>query len=283
MHWDPDRIIFVLPIVNHPLTWYGVFFAFGFFVGYFLIRKIFEAHLLEPGVDKKSIQEKAVALSDRLAVLVILGTVVGARLGHVFFYGWPYYKHHLWEIPKVWEGGLASHGGAIGVLVGLIIFSLWVRKKTPKMTVVATLDALVIPAAFAGGCIRVGNFINQEILGTRTTLPWGVRFGHPIDGPIGTPLHPVQLYEAFFYFATFFFLYTLWRWRGRAIGTGVVAGWFFVLVFLFRFFIEFIKLPQSQWVEATGGWRMGQLLSLPFVFLGLGLLIYARWKRRHAS
>ncbi|NGX46185.1 MAG: Prolipoprotein diacylglyceryl transferase [Chlamydiae bacterium] len=264
---DPDRIIFTLPYLNHPVTWYGLLFAFGFFAGYFLIRKLLADHLEPYGK-----RGDATMLADRLCVLVIIGTVIGARLGHVFFYGWPFYRQYPFEIFKVWRGGLASHGGAVGILSALAIFFLWHRKKYPSLTFLALLDALLIPAAFVSGCIRIGNFINQEILGIPTTLPWGVTFMHPADGLAGVPLHPVQLYESFFYFLTFGFLLFIWQRGGKRLGLGIISGWFFVLVFGFRFFIEYLKLPQSLLFEESSWLNMGQILSIPFIALGVILL-----------
>lgn len=278
--WDPSRNFFVFPYVHHPVTWYGLLFALGFLVGYFLMRKILARHLSASDRSLTQVQLDAVLLTDRLAIFVVLGTVIGARLGHVFFYGWSYYSEHLIDIFKVWEGGLASHGGAIGILVGLILF-VWVsKKKYPEIGFLTTLDALVLPAAFAGGCIRIGNFINQEITGIPTDLPWGVVFLHPIDGPAGVPLHPVQLYESLFYFLTFAILFLLWKKRAAKLGLGLYSGLFFVFVFTFRFFIEFLKQPQNHGMNLP--FDMGQLLSLPFIAAGIGLLIYYFLRRKHA-
>lgn len=271
--WDPDRNFFIVPYVNHPVTWYGLLFAFGFLVGYFLVRKIF-THFLEDGdLSRAEASASAVKLTDRLAMLVILGTIIGARLGHVFFYGWPYYREHPGEIIKVWEGGLASHGGAIGVLIGLLIFIGWTRPAFKRLTFLAVLDILVIPTAFVAGCIRIGNFMNQEITGIPTNLPWGVTFMHPIDGIPGIPIHPVQLYESAIYFAVFVFLFAVWRLRPRRIGFGLLSGWFFTLVFGLRFLVEFLKMPQSEWLDGHAPVTMGQLLSIPFIILGISLLI----------
>ncbi len=274
--WDPDRIFFVVPYINHPVTWYGLLFASGFLVGYFLVRKIFTRFLDDPLA--------AVKLTDRLAMLVILGTIIGARLGHVFFYGWPYYKKRPIDIFKVWEGGLASHGGAIGVLIGLLIFVWWNKRTYKRLTFLTVLDVLVIPAAFAGGCIRIGNFINQEVTGIPTNVPWGVTFMHPLDGIPGVSVHPVQLYESLLYFVVFVFLFAVWRFRPSRLGFGLLSGLFFTLVFGFRFLIEFWKMPQSDWLNANSPITMGQILSIPFILLGIFLLIcyYLRTKNdRH--
>ncbi|NGX62391.1 MAG: Prolipoprotein diacylglyceryl transferase, partial [Chlamydiae bacterium] len=131
--WDPDRNFFVVPYIQHPVTWYGLLFALGFLVGYFLTRKIFSNFLASPDRTETEAKLAAVQLTDRLALVTVLGTVIGARLGYVFFYGWPHYVKEPLEIFKVWEGGLASHGGVVGILAGLLIFFFWNRKKYPEI------------------------------------------------------------------------------------------------------------------------------------------------------
>lgn len=279
--WDPDRNFFVIPYLNHPVTWYGFLFAIGFLVGYVLVRKMFAYFLAESSLPSAEVELASVKLTDRLSLFVIIGTIVGARLGHVFFYGWSYYKQNPTSIFKVWEGGLASHGGAIGVLIGLFLFLL--LNKNKKITLLVLLDILVVPAAFVGGCIRIGNFINQEITGIPTSLPWGVTFLHPIDGLPGVPVHPTQLYESMTYFLIFFLLYFLWRKRPAYIGCGLLGGCFFTLVFGARFLIEFVKMPQSEWPGPHFPLSMGQLLSIPFFVLGIALLIYSRYREKHAQ
>ncbi|MCH9626657.1 MAG: Phosphatidylglycerol--prolipoprotein diacylglyceryl transferase [Chlamydiales bacterium] len=279
--WDPDRIFFVVPYINHPVTWYGVLFAFGFLVGYFLTRKLFTRFLADPVTPLADTKLAAIQLTDRLALFVVLGTIIGARLGHVFFYGWSYYSQNPLDIFKIWEGGLASHGGALGVLLGLLIFIWWNRRIYPKLTFLSLLDILVVPTAFVGACIRVGNFVNQEITGIPTKLPWAVIFVNPVDGYPGVPLHPVQLYEAVAYLAIFCFLYLLWKARADRVGLGMLSGWFFTLVFGFRFVLEFFKMPQHQWLDQNGAITMGQLLSIPFILLGIALLIYYHFQTKN--
>lgn len=264
--WDCSRELFVIPFLGLPITWYGFLFALSFFGSYFLVRKLFEKSL--------SINHtQATFLTDQLSMAVVLGTVIGARLGHVLFYEWSYYSKHFFDIFKVWEGGLASHGGVVGILISLLIFSYMQRKKFPALNFLVAIEALVIPAAFTSGFIRIGNFINQEILGTPTHLPWGVIYLHPVQSVGKLALHPVQLYEALGYFLTGALLLFVWNKTGKKLGLGILSGLFFILVFGFRFFIEFIKLPQSHFDE-TSFLNMGQILSLPFILVGLGLLIY---------
>ncbi len=260
--WDPPRTAFTIPIINHPIVWYSLFFAGGFFIGYLIAAK-----LLKPYATKS---ESKVFL-DRLAWYIFIGMLVGARLGHVFFYEWPYFKEHPLEILFTWEGGLSSHGAAVGLILSLLLFWKDPKRHISSISFKKLLDILCIAAAFVAGSIRIGNFFNQEILGKATDLPFGVWFGHPADPHAAMPCHPVQLYEALFYFATCAFLYRCKLKDGKA------AGLFFILVFTFRFFIEFLKLPQG--VYDSNEINMGQLLSIPFILLGVYLLTSGRAKR----
>jgi len=280
--WDPDRNFFIIPYIDHPVTWYGFLFALGFAVGYSLIRKMFKKLLL---IGRSSLEIEAATdrLSDRITGSAIVGSLIGARLGHVFFYEWPYYKMHPLSILKIWEGGLASHGAAVGILLALIFFVLWNRPSFKELTFLTVLDLIVVTTPFVGGCIRIGNFINQEITGIPTSLPWGITFLHPIDGIAGVPVHPVQLYESFFYFFTFALLWWVWKRHSESVGRGLLSGIFFILVFGFRFGIELLKMPQNLLFDQATGLKMGQLLSLPMILAGFALLLFYMRSRRHIS
>lgn len=215
----------------------------------------------------------ALDLTDRLTWFTILGTVIGARLGHVFFYEWPLYRSRPLDIFKIWQGGLASHGGTIGVLIALFLFWYTGRKKFPEFSFINLLDMLCIPTAFVAFCIRMGNFMNQEILGTETQLPWAIVFGDPADGSASVPRHPVQLYEGITYLAIFVFLYTFWKIKFDKLRPGVISGLFFILVFGSRFLIEFLKLPSSLMIDESF-LQTGQLLSIPCIIAGAALLLY---------
>ncbi|MBS0654268.1 MAG: prolipoprotein diacylglyceryl transferase [Verrucomicrobia bacterium] len=260
--WDPAPSAFTIPIIDHPIRWYSICFALGFLGAYLIFRKLVYSYL--HGSDKTTLTRYI----DKLSWYLFVGLIVGARLGHVFFYDWPYYKAHPAKIVAVWEGGLASHGAAIGVLIALLLF--WRRHKSdiPSLSLKKLLDFLSIGAAFAAGCIRIGNFFNQEILGTYTTAWTAVWFGHPAEAWAKMPCHPVQLYEAAFYFSLCIVLLIINKIRSAK--DGFLAGLFFVTLFTFRFFIEQIKLPQTA-TDATG-LHMGQWLSVPFIILGLCLL-----------
>jgi prolipoprotein diacylglyceryl transferase len=204
---------------------------------------------------------------DSLFFYIIIATIVGARLGHVFFYGWNYYSQHPVEIFKTWHGGLASHGGAIG-----IILALWLHSKlVTKRTMLWSLDRIVVPTALVGAFIRTGNLMNSEIYGIETSLPWGFIFERNSET---LAKHPTQIYEALFYLLAFAVLMWLF-WRTSAKNRpGLLLGVFFIMIFLPRFFIEFIKEDQEAF-EAGMVLNVGQKLSIPFVIAGLFLVIWA--------
>lgn len=273
IYWDPDPSIFVLPFLNWPILWYGLFFALGFIVGFPVFVSILTRYFLTLNEWKnegvKSLREKAVFLADKLTAYVVIATIVGARLGHFLFYEKASeYLRDPWEIFRLWKGGLASHGAVVAIIISIIFFSYRIRFQFPFLNWIRILDFISVPAAFAGGCIRVGNFFNQEILGTITNVPWAVVFGHPFDQTISAPRHPVQLYEALGYF---FLFILLWGCSYRPYflkRQGKLVGIFLIFVFTFRFFIEFFKLEQSKIASAEFFLTMGQILSIPVIVLG---------------
>jgi len=245
------------------VRWYGLFFAIAFYMGLLMMTKMFSNEKANPG------------WVDSLFIYIILAVIIGARLGHVFFYAWDSYKDHPLDIFKIWEGGLASHGGAIGILIAVALFSRFVSHRN----MLWTLDRLVVPVAFAAILIRLGNLTNHEIYGHATNLPWGFRFVENIHTwqhgaePIFTqPSHPTQLYEASCYLVTFLTVYFLyWKNKTAKYREGLLLGVFLIGVFLSRFLIEFIKEDQEAF-EANMILNMGQWLSIPFIIGGIVLL-----------
>lgn len=223
-----------------------------------------------------SIYQTSCFLIDRLCWFVVVGTLLGARLGLVFFYDWDFFKHHPSEIIKIWNGGLASHGGVIGVLIALYLYVIYIRKWIPSLTFLRLTDFISIPSPLVACLIRLGNFINQEIVGQPATVPWAVIFGHPIDGSSSIPRHPIQLYEAFAYLAIFVCIYWLWQKKGDQLSTGFLTGILFILIFTTRFFLEFWK-ETSPSVWDTSYLQMSQLLSLPCILFG----VYLLWQSMH--
>ncbi|MGK5593820.1 MAG: prolipoprotein diacylglyceryl transferase [Parachlamydiaceae bacterium] len=275
-YWDPNPVAFTIPFINLPVFIYGLFFVAGFFLGYYILLPILTQNLAITARSKnQDLRQLAQKLIDKLAWFVIGGTVIGARLGHVFFYDWDRYKHNLIAILNTREGGLASHGGAIGVILSLLCFYHFVLKRFASTSLLQLIDMIVIPAALVGCFIRIGNFFNQEIVGIPSQAPWAVVFGHPADGGAIIPRHAVQLYEAAAYLFIFISLYSLWQWKKMALPQGVISGLFFLLVFSSRFVLEFWKAEQTAIIDQNF-LQMGQILSLPFIFLGIALLIYAR-------
>lgn len=269
--WDPSRTAFTLPYIDHPVAWYGIIFALGFVLAYLLSQSMLKQRLTPLLPDAEIRSTVATQLIDRLTWFMVIGTIVGARLGEVFFYDWPAYRENPLDILKIWQGGLASHGGAVGVLLALAIFC-WRQRPPIVLPFLAWLDLLVVPIALVACLIRIGNFFNQEILGPATELPWGIIFLHPIDGSAAVPRHPSQLYEAAVYLLTFLLLFFLWKRTGSCWKLGKLTGIFFIIVFTARFFLEFLKLPLSNVIDESF-LHMGQYLSLPFIAAGVALLI----------
>lgn len=253
VNWSVDPEIFHIGSLS--VRYYGLFFAIAFMLGYNIMERMFKSEKIPlPWLEK-------------LFMYVVVATVVGARLGHVFFYDWSYYSQHLDEILKVWHGGLASHGGAIGIVVAILIYSKKVSKKSP----IWVLDRLVVPVALAAFFIRMGNLMNSEIYGHATTLPWGFVF---LRNHETLPKHPTQIYEALSYLSLFgLLMWMYWKTNAKE-RTGLLFGVFLVVTFAARFIIEFVKEVQEAFEEDML-LNMGQLLSIPFVLAGLYFIIKA--------
>lgn len=223
-------------------------------------------------------EQTAYFLTDRLCWFAVAGTLIGARLAAVFFYDWPLYREHPIEIFKVWHGGLASHGGVVGVMIALYLYLKYVQKWVPQLTFLRLLDFVAIPSALVACFIRLGNFMNQEILGTPTSVPWAVIFGHPADGSKPIPRHPVQLYEAAAYLITFVILWKMWKHQKEGARPGAIVGLLFVLIFGSRFIFEFWKSTLDSIIDPSF-LQIGQILSIPFILLGFYLL----WQSKGAN
>lgn len=268
--WTANPVLFQLGFF--AVRWYSLMFLIGFTIGYYIIYKMFK----HEGARQEWI--------DKLLIYVAIATIVGSRLGHVFFYQWDYYSQHPLDIIKIWEGGLASHGGTIGIIIAILLYSKYVTKKSP----IWTFDRLVVPVALVGALIRIGNLFNHEIYGHDTTLPWGFRFIENLHGwmagadPIFTaPCHPTQIYEALAYLALFSLLMVMyWKYNCQE-RKGLIFGVFLTWLFSARFFIEFIKNVQVEFEEGMA-LNMGQWLSVPFIIAGVVLIIYSlSHKREH--
>ena len=264
MEWNVNPTL----IEIGPLTirYYSLLFMIAFLCGYYLMLRIFTGE----GKSRDDLED--------LFIYVFFGTVVGARLGHVLFYSPLEYLKDPLEILKVWHGGLASHGAAIGIPIALY---LYVRKRS-NQTLLWIFDRVAIVVALAGFFICLGNFFNHEIVGRETDLPWGVKFLYhgtfPNPNPAAVPRHPSQLYESLAYLLIFGLLLWLYnRYKART-PQGLLIGLFFTLIFGFRFFVEFLKENQESWESSIPLLNMGQILSIPLVIIGL-VLIFQSGKR----
>ena len=202
---------------------------------------------------------------------MLVGTIVGARLGHCFLYDPGFFISNPLEILFIWKGGLASHGGLIGILIALFLYS----KKHPEEPFMWLLDRLTVPCVFGAFLIRMGNFFNSEIVGVQTDVPWAIIFTDPDHGslPGNIPRHPSMLYEAGSYLIIFFVLAFLYRFYRERIPKGLSLGLLFVLVFTARFIVEFTKTKQENF--NLGSLNMGHYLSIPFVIVGFYFIFKA--------
>lgn len=234
--------------------WYGLMFAFAFISGYSIGFKLFK--------DAGKPQEEL----DRLLIYVLIATIVGARLGHVFFYEAEFYLRNIHLIPQVWTGGLASHGAAIGIIIAMYLYA----KKTAGVTFMWVADRVVPGVAIGGMFIRIGNFFNSEIIGVPTDLPWAVVF-EKVDM---LPRHPSMLYESILCIIVLISLSVIYNKYEKNPPEGSLFGTFLVILFSGRFLIEFTKETLADFLEGAA-FDMGQLLSIPFVLIGAWIL----WKK----
>ncbi|MBP9069444.1 MAG: prolipoprotein diacylglyceryl transferase [Bacteroidia bacterium] len=265
--WNPSAEIFTIPGIDWPVRWYGLLWASALLASHFVMNRIYKTE----GRTNKQL--------DTLTLYVILGTIIGARLGHCLFYGplWDVfdvqgnlleegYLSHPLNMLKVYEGGLASHGGAIGIVIGTFLYC---RKE--KEDLLWLFDRLMVVVPLASMLIRFGNLMNSEIIGKKTDITFGFIFVQ-IDG---VPRHPAQLYEALLYCVLFIVMYWLWKYKRDNLGKGFMFGLLLVALFTIRFFVEFIKENQVEF-ENNLSFNMGQLLSIPFVLFGF----YMMWRSK---
>jgi len=262
IHWNVDPEIFNL--FGFSIRYYGLLFVTGLLISVQILGWVFK---------KENIAKENL---DKLSIYGMVGILIGARIGHCLFYEPAYYLSNplemLLPIRFLSEGGikftgyegLASHGGALGLIIALIIYS----RKT-KQPILLTIDLIAIVAGLGGGFIRLANLMNSEIIGIPTTKPWAFIFERIDD----IPRHPAQLYEVISYFLIFIIMITLYKTKRERLKNGFLFGLSLVLIFTARFFIEFIKERQVAFEENLK-LDMGQILSIPYIIIGIGLIIY---------
>jgi prolipoprotein diacylglyceryl transferase len=249
--WNPDPIL--VSFMGVHIYWYGAIFAAAIFSGFHMMKWIYTRE----GLDVESLET--------LFLYTFFGIVIGARLGHCLFYDPEYYLAHPLKILYVWEGGLASHGGGIGVLISLYMYA-----KKYKVDFLFLLDKYAVPTALFSIFVRMGNFMNSEILGKVTDVSWAIIFSKRDL----LPRHPAQLYEAFAYLLIFLLLLAVYLKVKKPKKNGLLFGLFLVLVFSARILVEFVKVKQASYANEMI-LSTGQLLSLPFLLVGFGLIFYA--------
>lgn len=259
VHWNPDPEI--VNIFGISIRYYGLLFVIGLILSIYVLGWMYKREKIPP----KHLE--------KLTVYGVIGIVLGARLGHCLFYEPSYYLSHPLEILQIWHGGLASHGGVIGVLAAIFFYS----RKT-KHSMIDTLDLIAVAAGLLFVFIRLGNFMNSEIVGMPTTKPWGVIFER-VDN---LPRHPAQLYEAISYLIIFTAMMVLYKKNRDRLKNGFLFGLGSVLFFSARFLLEFLKEDQVGFEEGMT-LNMGQLLSLPFILAGIGSMIYGYRKTKSSA
>jgi phosphatidylglycerol---prolipoprotein diacylglyceryl transferase len=257
IHWAFEPVL--LSVGPFTVRWYGLLFVGAFLTGQWMLGRMFAAE----GVPREN--------AERLMIYALLGAVIGARLVHCLFYEPQYYLSHPLAILRIWEGGLASHGGTLGMLLALWFAA---RSAQPKLPFLWLIDRASLPAALGAMFVRIANFLNSEIVGIPTSGEWGVVF-ESVDA---LPRHPAQLYEAFAYGLIFLVLLAVYRRTGKRTPEGLLFGLLMVLVFSARIVVEFFKTPQAAY-EAGQMFSVGQYLSLPFVVLGVIMIVTSRRRR----
>lgn len=262
--WGVDPELFT--IFGREIRWYGLFWVIGLIVAVYTVQRIFEK--------EKRPQE----WFNSLFIYMMLGIILGARLGHCLFYEPAYYLANPLEILKIWEGGLASHGGVAGIIIAVWFYS----KKVTKKSMIWTFDRVIVPTGFTSAMIRLGNLMNHEIYGGPTSQPWGFRFIENINAwkagappMFSEPSHPTQIYEALIYFLVFAVtMYLFWKTDAKK-KQGLLIGIAMIMIFLSRFFIEYLKNVQVASeiaMRESTGLILGQWLSIPFVVWGIWLV-----------
>ena len=265
--WNVDPALFT--VFGREIRWYGLCGVIGLIVAVYIVQRIFK---------REDLPEK---WFDSLFIYMIVGIIAGARLGHCLFYEPAYYLANPLEMLKVWEGGLASHGGVIGIIIAVWLYS----RKITKLSMLWTFDRVMVPTGFTAAMIRLGNLMNHEIYGGPTDQPWGFRFITNIHywmqgaEPIySEPSHPTQIYEALAYLVVFGITMYLYFKTDAKDRKGLITGVGILIIFLFRFFVEYVKneqVPSEVAMRESTGLILGQWLSIPFIIWGIWLIVNA--------
>lgn len=277
IHWNQSRFIWVSEKLGVQISWYGLCFSLGVFLSCLLGIRLALSYC-------KDVKEKTSVKTalENFSLYSLLFIVLGARVAYILFYGGRFYWRHPAEIIKIWHGGLASHGGILALILWAWCFAYRSRKTLPRLSFLFLVDLCAAAFGCAAFLIRIGNFMNQEIVGTPTSLPWGVVFSNPTDGILGQVVHPVQLYEGISYLIFSIVIYYLCYAKRLLLGSGLPCGFALMGTAVIRFLAEFVKSHQGNVVSEASYLTIGQMLSCPMFLLGLGIVFvyFIRKKRR---
>ena len=250
--WNVNPIAFSLGSIH--VFWYGMLFASAILAGLQFMKWVYKIE----GKNEEDLET--------MFLYIVIGIVVGARLGHCLFYDPSYYLANPMKIFAVWEGGLASHGGGSGVILALYFFA-----KKFKLNYLWLLDRVAIPTALFGFFVRMGNFMNSEIVGNPSDVSWAIVFSR-VDA---LPRHPAQLYEAFSYLVIFIGLTLLYKFKRASLNNGTLFSLFLIGIFTVRLFVESVKVKQADYDTSFLMMTTGQALSIPFLMIGLIMLVWS--------
>lgn len=261
IHWNANPVIIQITD-SYGIRWYSLLYGLAFLLGYYILQWEFKKENKNP--------EGA----EELLMYMFFAVLIGARLGHCFFYDWDYYKDHLLEILQVWKGGLASHGAAIAIPIALYLY----KRRHPDQSYLWIIDRVSIPTALGASFVRYGNFFNHEIVGIPTNNPnWGVIFMRCTeDNGIPTPRYPAQLFEAFLYDLIFIILLIMYKRANFKPREGTLMSVFLFIMFIGRFFIESVKYDRNPFHFGSFTFTHGQLLSIPFIIVGFFIFYLSR-------
>jgi len=262
----PDISPEIIRIGPLAIRWYGIMYLIGFALSYLLVKYQIKKKRQKTEVKKQAAGKRLLSLDiASLYSYLIIGLLLGARLGFVVFYGLSYYIQYPLEIFAIWHGGMSFHGGLIGSIIAGILFC---RKM--KINAWQVSDLVIVTAPLGVGLGRIGNFINGELYGRVTNVPWAMIF--PDGGPL--PRHPSQIYQFFLEGMILFAI--LWILKDRGFRPGIISSLFAILYGVFRFFIEFFREPDPQLGFIVSFLTMGQILSVAMILIGLGIIYHLK-------
>ncbi|MCB9033137.1 MAG: prolipoprotein diacylglyceryl transferase [Chitinophagales bacterium] len=260
-YWNANPEIFMFT-ENFGLRWYSLLYGSAFLIGYAILAWEMKKN------------NKPIDYAEELLMYMFIAVIIGARLGHVFFYDWDYYSQHLSEIPMIWKGGLASHGAAITIPIALWLF----KRKHSDVSYLWILDRVAIPLSLGSAFVRIGNFFNHEIVGKPTGGDFGVVFMRNFEESVHVPRYPSQLFEAILYITIFIVVLTMYKRSKYQPREGSIISTMVIMMFVGRFFLEFFKSGSTLFTIGNLEIIRGHVLSIPFIIIGIAIWYISKKK-----